>query len=171
MSLQRSRAPWKSTNHYFGGKRKNMSTARRKATEGMGRGPVGKTAVVGAKDRETGQIVARVIERTDKETLQGFVDDHTDPDAPLCTDDATAYQGFEPEARDGQAQRSRIRPVPRKCDDSYQRDRVVLVHAETSPQGASTTGYPQSTCRPTSTCSQAGRTSGSWTRWPRSSTS
>ena len=78
---------------YFGGKRANMSNAKRKELEGTGRGPVGKTAVVGAKDRETGQVAARVIERTDGETLRGFVDDHAAPGAALYTDDATAYRG------------------------------------------------------------------------------
>ncbi len=76
---------------YFGGKRANMSNANRK--EQTGRGPVGKTAVVGAKDRETGHVAARVIERTDRATLQGFVDDHATADATLYTDDATAYRG------------------------------------------------------------------------------
>lgn len=78
---------------YVGGKRKNMSTARRKQFEGMGRGSAGKTAVVGMKDRDTNRVVARVIEHTDKETLLGFVEAHADPDAPLYTDDATAYKG------------------------------------------------------------------------------
>ena len=78
---------------YFGGKRANMSTAKRKELEGTGRGPVGKTAVVAAKDRETKQVAARVIEATDRATLQGFVDEHASPDAALYTDDATAYRG------------------------------------------------------------------------------
>lgn len=78
---------------YFGGLRKNMSTAKRKELEGTGRGPVGKTAVVGARDRKTGQVAARVVGRTDRETLQGFVDDHAMPDATLYTDDATTYRG------------------------------------------------------------------------------
>ena len=78
---------------YFGGKRANMSNAKRKELAGTGRGPIGKTAVVGARDRKTGQVAARVIERTDRETLQGFVDDHASPEPALYTDDATAYRG------------------------------------------------------------------------------
>jgi len=78
---------------YFGGLRKNMSNAKRAELAGTGRGPVGKTAVVGAKDRETGQVTARVIDSTDRETLQGFVDEHATADATLYTDDATAYKG------------------------------------------------------------------------------
>ena len=68
---------------YCGGKRKNMSNAKRKALAdaGAGRGAVGKTAVVGVKDRATNQVRAEVVESTDKTTLQGFVVEHTDPNA------------------------------------------------------------------------------------------
>ena len=44
---------------YFGGKRKNMSNAKRKTLEG--RGSVGKTAVVGAKDRAGNRVSAKVV--------------------------------------------------------------------------------------------------------------
>ena len=80
---------------YFGGLRKNMSNTRRKALEGIGRGAVGKTAVVAAKDRETNQVAARVIERTDGATLGGFVDEHAAPGAQLYTDDSSAYGGAD----------------------------------------------------------------------------
>ncbi len=70
---------------YFGGRRKNMSNARRKELAGTGRGAVGKTAVIGAKDRETNQVAAKVIERTDARTLQGFVRAHAAPQGPRST--------------------------------------------------------------------------------------
>ena len=54
-----------------------------------GRGAFGKTAVVGAKDRET----AKVVESVDGETLNAFVDQMTDPDAEVYTDGSTAYKG------------------------------------------------------------------------------
>ena len=81
---------------YMGGKRKNMSNAKRRelAAEGAGRGAVGKVAVVGVKDRETKQVRAKVVERTDGETLQGFVVEHTAPDATVYTDEASAYEGL-----------------------------------------------------------------------------
>ena len=75
---------------YIGAKRKNMSNAQRK--ELTGRGPVGKTAVVGAKDRETNRVAAKAVESTDKETLQGFVKDWADLQATVYTDDASAYE-------------------------------------------------------------------------------
>ena len=61
-----------------------------------GRAPVGKPAVVGAKDRASNKVTARVIQRTDRETLQGFVDDHAGPGARVYTPGATAYKGREP---------------------------------------------------------------------------
>ena len=77
---------------YMGGKRKNMSNAKRATLEG--RGAVGKTAVVGAKDRATKQVAARVVESTDKPTLQGFVGEHAAPGATVYTDEAAAYEGI-----------------------------------------------------------------------------
>ena len=77
---------------YFGGKRKNMSNAKRKAT--AGRGPVDMVAVVGAKDRATNKVNAKVIESTDKDTLHDFVVDNAEPDAVVYTDDAAAYDGI-----------------------------------------------------------------------------
>ena len=79
---------------YFGGKRRNMNNATRKALAGTGRGPVGKTAVIGAKDRRTKRVAARVIAHTDAPTLQGFVTAHVEPEATVYTDDATAYEGM-----------------------------------------------------------------------------
>ena len=81
---------------YFGGKRKNMSNAQRRelAEAGAGRGVVGKTAIVGIKDRETKQVRAKVVTSTDKPTLQGFVVEHTAPGATVYTDEATAYKGL-----------------------------------------------------------------------------
>lgn len=78
---------------YVGGKRKNTPKSKREKL--TGRGPVGKTAVVGAKDRETNQVAAKVVTSTDKETLQGFVEDYPAKDATVCTDDASAYEGMK----------------------------------------------------------------------------
>ena len=79
---------------YFGGKRKNMSKAKRKELTGTGRGAVGKTAVVGMKDRDSNKVTARVVDDTDAPTLQGFVADHAAPDAKVYTDDHGGYQGM-----------------------------------------------------------------------------
>ena len=61
---------------------------------------MGKTAVVGAKDRATKQVVAKVVRATDSATLQGFVQEHADRQARVYTDEASAYETlpFEHEA-------------------------------------------------------------------------
>ena len=81
---------------YFGGRRANMSNAKRKqlVEESADRGAVGKMAVVGIKDRATNEVRAKVARRTDAATLQGFVLAHTAPDARVYTDEAAAYAGL-----------------------------------------------------------------------------
>ena len=79
---------------YMGGKRANMSNARRKELAGTGRGSVGKVAIVGAKDRASNRVAAKVVESTDKATLQGFVTEHAAPGATVYTDEASAYEGI-----------------------------------------------------------------------------
>ena len=79
---------------YFGGKRKNMSKAKRKEIADTGRGTAGKTAVVGMKDRDSNKVTAQVVTDTDATTLQGFVTEHAAPDAKVYTDDAAAYKGM-----------------------------------------------------------------------------
>ncbi len=75
---------------YMGGRRANMSKGKRSTLEG--RGAVGKTAVVGAKDRATKAVAARVVPDTKADTLQGFVAEHVAPDATIYTDEASAYE-------------------------------------------------------------------------------
>ncbi len=75
-----------------GGKRKNMPKKKRKAL--TGRGSVGKTIVVGVKDRDSKQVSASVVERTDAKTLQGFVLDRTESTAKIYTDESRAYTGL-----------------------------------------------------------------------------
>ena len=77
---------------YVGGLEKNKH-GRKKLR--AGRGPVGKTAVVGVRDRATGHVAARVVGSTDKKTLQGFVKKHTAQGAKVYTDEANAYDGLE----------------------------------------------------------------------------
>ena len=76
---------------YVGGQERNKHASKRLR---VGGGTGGKTAVAGARDRATNTISARVVERTDKETLQGFVADHAAPGAKVYTDDHAAYRGM-----------------------------------------------------------------------------
>lgn len=76
---------------YIGGLEKNKHESKKLKA---GRGTVGKTAVAGVKDRETNQVDAEVVEKTDKATLQGIVRRKTEPTAIVYTDEATAYTGL-----------------------------------------------------------------------------
>ncbi len=79
---------------YIGGKRKNMSKAKRKSLNG--RGGAGKAIVAGVKDRETNRIAARRVERADTPHLAGFVADNAKIGATVYTDDAGAYNALKP---------------------------------------------------------------------------
>ena len=77
---------------YMGGKRKNMSHKKRKTL--TGRGPVGKTAVAGIKDRASNHVVAAVVRNTKSETMSRFIMEHTDADTKIYTDDALTYHAL-----------------------------------------------------------------------------
>ena len=81
---------------YIGGKRKNMSLAKRKELKGAGRGAVGKEAVVGVKDRDTNQVRATVVPVTDAPHVAGFVATQTKDGAKVYTDEAKVYNALDP---------------------------------------------------------------------------
>ena len=66
-----------------------------------------KTAVIGMKNRDIGKVAAEVVNR-DADTLQGFVEDYTEPTATVYTD-GTRLQGHGSQAPRRQAQRIRVR--------------------------------------------------------------
>ena len=72
-----------------------MSNAKRKELPGSGRGTVGKTAVVGIKDRETNKVRAKVTKYMTREALQGFVHEHSEIGSTVYTDDSTSYDGLD----------------------------------------------------------------------------
>ena len=76
---------------YMGGKERNKHKGKKLKA---GRGAVGKTAVVGAKDRKTNKVKAKVVKNTDAKTLQKFVADTAAKGATVYTDDAAAYKGM-----------------------------------------------------------------------------
>ena len=78
---------------FVGGKRRNMPKSKRAKMQG--RGAVGKTAVVGIKDRQTKRVSAKVVPNTKGETLLKFVRDTVVPGAEVFTDDSTSYSSLD----------------------------------------------------------------------------
>ena len=76
---------------YVGGKEKNKHADKKL---NAGRGAVGKTAIVGIKDRKTKRVRLEVVENTTKQTLQDFVTERTGTGAIVYTDEARAYIGL-----------------------------------------------------------------------------
>ena len=76
---------------YFGGKETNKHASKKLRA---GRGTIGKTAVVGIKDRDTNLVKAEVVPATNKVTLQGFVVENTTEETVVYSDEASAYQGI-----------------------------------------------------------------------------
>ena len=78
----------------MGGKRMNMSNARRRALRGVeDGGDSTKTAVAGIKDRATRQARAKVVERTTEVALREFLIDNTAPGATVYTNETPMYVG------------------------------------------------------------------------------
>jgi transposase-like protein len=78
---------------FIGGKAKNMHKHKREAII-QGRGSVGKTAVMGLLERK-GRVLAKVIERTDRETLHAEVKANVEKDSNLFTDEWRSYRGLD----------------------------------------------------------------------------
>ena len=76
---------------YFGGKEGNKHASKK---SNAGRGTVGKTAVVAAKNRDDNSIKARVVPKTTKRELQGFIEANVDENAIVYTDDHKSYIGL-----------------------------------------------------------------------------
>ena len=75
---------------YVGGLEKNKHESKKLKA---GRGPVGKTAVLGMRERD-GRTVAMPIKRADKETVQAAIGQHVEAGATLHTDEGRAYSGI-----------------------------------------------------------------------------
>ena len=76
---------------YIGGKEGNKHADKKL---NAGRGAVGKTAIVGIRDRATNRVHLEVIADTTKQTLQDFVTERTGSETVVYTDEARAYIGL-----------------------------------------------------------------------------
>ena len=77
---------------YMGGKNANKHASKKIQNAN---GTIGKTAVVGLKDRKTNKVSAQVVEHTNQETLQGFVHERIAPGTKVYTDEHGGYIGLE----------------------------------------------------------------------------
>ena len=73
---------------YVGGLEANKHSKKKLR---QGRGTIGKTAVVGVKDRDTNEVKAKVVSDTTSATLNEFIEDNTSDGASVYTDEALAY--------------------------------------------------------------------------------
>lgn len=76
---------------YFGGVKGNKPKSKR---SNQGRGPKGKSVVVGATDRATNKVSAEVVDDVTGETLQGFVKDRAIQGSQVFTADHKNYRGL-----------------------------------------------------------------------------
>ena len=76
---------------YVGGRERNKHADKRLHA---GRGGVGKTTVIGAKDRPTNRVKAQVVDGTTQPILQGFVIESVQPGAKVYTDEHRGYIGL-----------------------------------------------------------------------------
>nr|MDE0501932.1 IS1595 family transposase [bacterium] len=76
---------------YMGGIEKNKHSRMKLRA---GRGTVGKVAVVGMRERDSGMVTAKVVDAANANTLQGFVQRVAPGDGPVYTDGSTAYDGL-----------------------------------------------------------------------------
>ena len=83
---------------YFGGKERNKHASKKLH---LGRGPVGKQAVVAVRERISGHVRAMPIEHTDRITLHEFIKSNVEAGNIVYTDEAPAYRylaGYHHEA-------------------------------------------------------------------------
>ena len=75
---------------YIGGKEKNKHNSKKSHT----RGPSGKEAVVGIKDRKANKVVAKHVPNLTKEEIQGFIGENVSRKAMVYTDEHKSYSGL-----------------------------------------------------------------------------
>ena len=137
---------------FIGGKEGNKHAKKKLRA---GRGGVGKASVVGAKDRTTKRIVAKVVPDTKGSTLKGFCPGSAQSRRTGLFGSILVVSRVAGPLL-GQPQRWGVCPR----SGPYERDGVVLVAIETGiPRGRFTISA-RSTCKDTSTSLRKGTTSG-----------
>ena len=100
---------------YIGGRRGN----RRNRPDEYGRGAVGKTPVVGIRDRETGRIVAQPMEHLAKWRIQPWIERNTTEDARIYSDASELYPGVHREHQSVLHKHKEYKKVLENGDEVY----------------------------------------------------
>ena len=148
---------------YFGGLKKH----KRGKNLPKGTGSVGKTIIVGVKERASGNVHAEVVQSTDRKTLHGIIEKHVEPNSYVYTDEERAYRKMP----------NQTHKTVRHGVKEYVRGRVH-VNGVANRSGrfcsgdtwAFSTSFPRSICSGTSTNSPDATTSAIWTLWTRCAT-
>ena len=77
---------------YIGGKERNKHASRK---QHLGRGPVGKSPVIGVKDRTSGKVAAVPVHEVSTSTATAMVAATTRPGADVFTDGSSVYDPLE----------------------------------------------------------------------------
>ena len=88
---------------YVGGKEHNKHESKKLK---MGRGPVGKTPVIGARSRDCGKVQARPIANTGHAELHDFVNQTVEKGGTVYTDDHRGYVGLSTTRKHGSVRHS-----------------------------------------------------------------
>jgi transposase-like protein len=75
---------------YIGGKETNKHENKKLHA---GRGTVGKTPILGMRERD-GHVVMQVVSGTDKKTIQGVIKKNVLAGSTICTDEHASYEGL-----------------------------------------------------------------------------
>ena len=54
-----------------------------------------KTAVAGLKDRDSNQVIAKIIDNTRHKALHGLINDNVEEESAVCTDNFKSYQNMQ----------------------------------------------------------------------------
>jgi transposase-like protein len=76
---------------YVGGKESNKHEHKKQR---LGRGPIGKTAVMGLRERG-GRTVAMPMEKTDAASVQSAIRENVEPGSAIFTDESGCYVGLD----------------------------------------------------------------------------